>query len=368
MWRQTSAILAGVLATLASTARAEPSPSLEAALEVQPGRDPCIAASALRARVQRWLKPGALQAGVTVVVNAAVQPLSFSLERGGSVVAKRNFDVLPAACDDRLDAVALAITLAIEHASAPGAGTAGVGTPGAPTPGATTPSTTAEPPRSAEPANGPDAKGQPETTASAKSQKPTQAEAEVEASAESPPDTAPTKGSLGHLRLEAGGTWLVEALPDPALAISAGVEWALIGPVQLELAGLFAPQSQTTLGEGSAHSQLFGGRALACLSGPAARFGLEGCAGAAGGVARATGSSSSSLPVSKTATMAWVAGVLRVALRYPADSRFSVRVAADGLANVVRPKLEVSGPGAPHPEYAFPLGFAGSLELLFALP
>jgi hypothetical protein len=75
---------------------------------------------------------------------------------------------------------------------------------------------------------------------------------------------------------------------------------------------------------------------------------------------------------SADATLGWVAGVLRAAVRYPATAPISLRFALDGLLNVLQPELQVEIEGMPDaPPLSMatgPLGAAGSLELVIELP
>src|SRR5690349_5419355 len=88
-------------------------------LEVEPDAGGCIREPALRERIQRWLN-AQLPADevITVRMRAGSRPVSFAVMRGEDAIAERQFDVLPERCRDRLDALGLAIALAIEHAHA----------------------------------------------------------------------------------------------------------------------------------------------------------------------------------------------------------------------------------------------------------
>jgi hypothetical protein len=372
MLRWAPAIVASGLCAWASAARAQPSDTV---LSVREDHEGCIGERSLRARVGHWLKRGALPTGITVVVDAASQPVSFSLSREGRVVAERSFELLPDACKDRLDAVALAVALAIEHATAPqdvagtSSGKAQLDARHEPTSGTDTTKTETTP--KAETAPKPEA-------AQTKEKKPApeapKAEAPkpppVQKPEESPAVAAPaaSAATLGPFRLHAGGAYLVETLPSSAAAMVAGVERTIAPHIDLGVTAMAAFGGKATLGAGSAHPDAYGARALLCTSWHVENLDLEGCAGAAGGVAIATGEN---LTSPKTATMAWLVGWARAALVVPAQSAVSVRFALDGLVNAVRPELHatplVQG-GTDKTATAFPLGAAASIELRFALP
>jgi hypothetical protein len=111
MWRW----VALVLSTLASQATAHAQPRF--ALEVDGAADGCVTQAALGPRVAHWLKPDADVHELSVAVRAREAPLRFTLRRSGQPIAQRSFEVLPTRCADRLEAVAIAIALALEHAA-----------------------------------------------------------------------------------------------------------------------------------------------------------------------------------------------------------------------------------------------------------
>src|SRR3954470_19096440 len=113
MWRGVLAMAAVELLGLTTHAAAQAKPSLGDVLEVHADDTGCVTEPALRARVQRWLKPQGVASDVHVEVDAAATPPRFDVRRGGQDVAARSFEVLPEACSDRLDAIAIAVALAI---------------------------------------------------------------------------------------------------------------------------------------------------------------------------------------------------------------------------------------------------------------
>jgi hypothetical protein len=377
-------MVASALWLCAARVRAEASASLETQLEVQPDAGGCISTRAVRARVAHWLKRPP-RAGVGVVVHAASQPVSFSVEREGRVVAERSFEHLPAACAERVDAVALAVALAIEQAaentsearpSDEAAATAGANAAAASGVQPEASGVAAKTPQASKPQDPgqqsaePSAK-EPLETAPPEAAKPEPARSPraVNAGERSARDdgaaaATPSRSHPGALRLEAGASYLLGVLPSPTGLISVGIEWLVLPRFELRFAGVLVPASQTAFKGGSALSQVYGARVLACGLVLAGIFGVEGCAGGVGGVARATGEGFDSNP---STTMAWLAAMARAGLRFPAEGAISLRIAADGLANLWRPELSVEG-GRKQTASGHAFGAAGSIELLFALP
>jgi hypothetical protein len=336
-----------------------------------------VTKSTLQPRVQRWLGATAIRSGLRVIVRGAAQPMAFSVQHGAVDFAERSFDVLPQNCTDRVDAVALTVALAIQHAeqaqteeeataaaaappTAPST-TAPVATPPAKTLAKTQAKPPAKPP--AKPAAKPPVKPAAEP-APAKKKPPNTTKIE-EASAPDDAATTPEDPDALRVRLHAAANFLSEVLPESALGVGFGAELQTSRALSVMLTGLYVPQTAQALATGSVLMQLYGGRALLCLGSPTAGLVLEGCIGAAGGAVLATGSD---YDTNADAKMAWVAGVLRGAARFPEHGLIGVRLAVDGLINVVRPTPQLVLDGATKQTVAFPIGFAGSLELLIALP
>jgi hypothetical protein len=376
---------------LSAAARAQPEASLEAVVRVEPDTRGCVTKAALQARVRHWLDASTALDDVAVEVRAAARPPAFVVLRSGSIIAERRFPVLPTQCRDRLDALAIAIALALENAAhtstsaqregasdAPSRAVIGAdsGRPLAPlqplpprvpsAPPSEAPSRTPIRPRpfpTPEPIAGP-APTPPPTAAPVPTPVPIAARPVARAPTRAPtPTPAPTLDrtppvSLGTsnlaLRLQAGIALIGEVLPAPALALQAGGE-LIIGPshrFSLALDGLITSQTDNALAGAESQSQLFAGRALACWAWPVGALVAESCAGLALGAVNAAGNGYSiqDLPT----TLLWVAGVVRFAVRYPRQGAFSARLAADGFVNAERPRLLVqtadgsvvaSGPG-----------------------
>jgi len=336
--------------------------TLDETLRVEPSADGCVTKATLQPRVQRWLGATAIRSGLRVIVRGAAQPMAFSVQRDAVDFAERSFDVLPQKCTDRVDAVALTVALAIQHAEQ--AQTEEEATAAAAAP-PTAPSTTA--PVATPPAETPaKTPAKPPANPAPIQEKPLNKTKTEEASAPDDADTTtPEDPDALRLRLHAAATFLSEVLPESALGLGFGAELQTSRALSVMLTGLYVPQTAQALATGSVLMQLYGGRALLCLGSPAAGLVLEGCVGAAGGAVLATGSGYN---VREAATMAWVAGVLRGAARFPERGLIGVRLAVDGLINAVRPTPQLVLDGATKQALAFPIGFAGSLELLIALP
>jgi hypothetical protein len=82
-------------------------------LSVSPREAACPSRDAIHARLTTLLG-GAIPADVRVVLRLDATPVVFELSRDGEEPAERSFDVLPASCDARADALALAIAVAID--------------------------------------------------------------------------------------------------------------------------------------------------------------------------------------------------------------------------------------------------------------
>jgi hypothetical protein len=360
MWRPMrlgfASILLVVLAGTGPARAQQANAQLAAALTVEPSADGCITAAALRPKIARWLRRSTPPAGLAVSVHGASEPLAFTLERDGQTIAERTFERLPARCKDRLDAMAIAIAIAIDPAVAELA---------------------AEPPEegAAEATPGPEAT-QPEPEQPAAEQPPPTEPVPEAAPPELKPKTEPAAARIEEEEqvstrptwwLHAGGGVLLETLPEAAFVGEAGVEHA-VGPLRLALDALVAPVTQVEVRPGSADLLLVGGRLTACMSLAAGELALDGCGGAAGGAVRA---SATGYDQSATPTMGWLSGLLRAALRFPTNGSFSGRLAVDGLIHVARPKLVVKQTGEEDPvdtAGSSVVGLAASLELLVALP
>jgi hypothetical protein len=122
-------------------------------------------------------------------------------------------------------------------------------------------------------------------------------------------------------------------------------------------------EAERALGAGTARAQLFAARIHACRPVAAGSFELEGCAGAAVGLAAARGQGYDD---DMQSIMGWVAPLVRAGLRYPQTGTVSLRLTLAGMINLVRPRLVQRG-RAEHAATAGALGGAAGLELLIAI-
>ncbi len=387
-----SALVLGMLAVHARV-QAQAGAGLGDGLRVEPSADGCVTLATLEPRVRRWLDAQARRGVIAVAVHAGGEPPAFSVLRDGKVIARRSFDVLPAACSDRLDAIAVAVAVAIEHATSGrmaraaserrGERAAGQSTRPAPAQTAPARGEPAPVPPAPAPAAPPDAQPPPPPTAP-------EADAEPEVGPEpnderAPDEAAPAEGAENAedaqdavgagasagvgVRLFAGVALLAEVLPEAAFALGAGAELEPSPLLRVAAAALFTLPSEGALAGGTFQSQLLAARAHVCLGRrfAADALDLEGCGGGAAGLVLASGDD---FEQDHDVTLGWAALVLRAALRYPASAPISLRFALDGLVHALQPALEVEVPGEPAAASAEagPVGAAGSLELVIALP
>jgi hypothetical protein len=319
-------------------AHGQVAPSLEGLLSVQPDPSGCIDEPALRARVRHWLAPRALVPAAGVRVRVHADPVAFSVQRDGRNVARREFAVLPVQCANRLDALALAIAVALEHlAREQPSAFAASGAPPAPAAG---------------------------TVDSAAREADQAAELPATDDVASRDPRAASRASIRYGVLAHASLW-VEALPETAAAFGLGLELG-IDRWRFAAIALASTQTDTALADGRAQARFFGGRAQACLSltAFAPELQAEPCAGLIAGVVPARGDG---FPVERRATFGYVAALLRLALRYPAQGMLSLRIAIDGLLNASRPELQVTGASSTSDSTAL-FGAAPSIELLVELP
>jgi hypothetical protein len=356
------ALLALMLMRASASAQ---SPTLD--LQVAPDPRGCITDAALRARVQHYLSRRARPAQVQIAVSASDVGASFSVRRGGRDVAERRFELLPEACGSRLDAIALAIALAVEQATNPRSGSESESESGSGSESESESGSDASHGAAAVPAGEKGAAGakpeQPEPAKPAAEPGP----ARDDSGETRAPSAMGGKESELQVRLFAGGGALFEVAPKPAFTVQAGVDLDLVRSFGLRFAALYGRAQAVEIQGGSVGSQLIGGRALACLQLPTGDFALEGCGGIAGGALLASGNDD--FAQAHDVALGWFAGSARAALRYPATSLFSLRLALDGHLSIFRPELEVRDLRGEKVDEAAALvaGGAVSIELLLAL-
>jgi hypothetical protein len=348
VWR--SVLIVSCLLGSHATAGAQRGEGLGEVLDVERDEARCITEGALRRRVAHWLRADAELADIEVKVHAAAEPLTFTVRRRGEIVAERRFDVLPRRCADRVEAVALAVALGLEHAASGGT----LATQPAPATGAEGATPSAEAEAEAE------AAAEPAATEAATARTPS-----PPAPAEAGPAASRSDGEAPRVYAHATGAVLIEVMPSAMIALGAGGELQF-DRMRFALSAIATTESEHALARGVASSQLFAARPRACLLWIAAGLELEGCAGAVLGAAVARGNGYDD---EMRATMAWVAPLLRAGLRYPQTGTLSLRLALEGMVHVVRPRLRVAVDEAEASTAAAgPVGGGVGLELVVAIP
>jgi hypothetical protein len=367
MLRWSRAWLALLVCWPSETALAQSRSELGEALLVEPDKSGCITHAAVLSRVLHWLKPSVEIGDVQVLVRGRARPPSFVVRRGAGSPAERSFDVLPARCRDRVDAMALAIALALEEVTRMEPEAEGSLAP-APSP--------APLPNRAPTTDHQAGWALPDSRADA-----AVVERSREAGADTPalpPPASESSSSAGRpeaadateegtlrVRLRAGVDGMIEALPEPVLALHAGGELVFDREQRwsVGLDALVSSQSETAYADGRVLARLYAGRAVACFDWPLGDAALSGCAGTGLGVTVARGDDFAS---QESTTLFWASLLVRTALRYPRSGVVGGRLAIDGFANLARPEYRVKGVETP-PLAARRFGAAASLELIVAL-
>ena len=365
--RQVCALCAlACVLVVARDARAQPATGLE--LAVEDDAQACVTEPSLRARIDRFLRVRQ-PIDVEIVVRPDARPVAFELRRGGASIAERRFRVLPEACASRLDALAIAIAVAVEQAVGPEHAEVDAAAVAAVEEGREEPVATSTPEEPTKPeAKKPEAK-KPEAkkleTKKPEAKKAQDGEDENESGEEAQPPEPSGPPLKVRLALLAGGDLLLRALPETAIAGHLGAELRLGSIFAASLAALIAPSVSIEVGDGRAQSVLLGLRAAGCAGSSPTGLRLEGCAVVAGGGVWAKGAGE--LDATQSTTVGWLGVGPRLAVTYPAQGPFGVRLSGDLLGNLVRPGVRVAGSGGTQ-RAAAKLGGAGSLELWLALP
>ncbi len=277
--------LAGLLLALAHPGAAVAARPIDDLVFVT-GTDPCVTAAALRPSVRRWLGRDAGDDDLRVDVQTGAA-LSFVVRVDGRVVANRRFTHLTGACPSVLDAIAIAIALAIDQR-------------GGPAPEAT-----------------PESRPAPVALAA--------------------PATQSAPAAPGRLSVAASGGALL-GFPGgaPSYALELGWARARLG-VGVGLRG--AGPVDVAVGGGTVRSTLVAGEARGCLRAPRTRLTALGCVGAAFGrlLVRPTGFG----PEGRAGSATWSAATAEGTLEVPLGGRFGLFVRATLAVPLVRPALDV---------------------------
>ena len=329
-------------------------------LEVK-AADSCLRADALRSRVAHYMAHKATPVGVRVVVDLPSDGAELRIYRSDVLLSRRRFERLPTACEDRRDAVALTIALALEDPA--------VAAPAEQTQSAVVVSPNASPEATQVASTQITPEPEPET-------KPTPRSDNTTPPADDEPDQVVLSNmpsSISHsrtgerslgLQFQLGARWLTEALAFPVWAGSLGVALPLSENIAVALSALASTLGTTSFEGGQARGRLYGLEAMGCGSLPLGPAALDLCAGATFAACDVSGRL---YPMARPdTTLLWAAGLARVALRWPASSTFSLRLFAQGHVNLSRPTLQVERASRDlQPAW---LGVSLGLELVISLP
>ncbi len=316
-WRRLVALVFAI-ATSSGTALADdPAPvPLAEAISVDSVGEACADSGALVERVGHWLRRPSLAAGITVQVELGGEgaAASFELRRPGEPPAVRSFDVLPGECEARLDALGLAIAIAIDPAVIERVADAEA-----------VDDTTPQPPAEQE------GEG-PETFEEAPP---------VESVPEESPDPSPQDQPTSRWRhaVSLGGTFAWRLIPDLAATATLGFRSVLEERFVLRVGGWVSSAAEHSLGPGAFESRLFGGRVDACGRWAVPPVGLDVCGGVLAGALRAEGLRFSENLVT---TRPWVAVAVGARAEVPLSTRFGLALSAEGVVPLLRPEVHVS--------------------------
>jgi hypothetical protein len=263
--------------------------------------DDCIHHEAVVDRLSRWLGTSLLDGSIEVTLDVARH--SFHISRPGRT-SHRTLGPLQGACADRLDAITLAMALAIDHTVAD---RLGIGA-GATDPPEEEAHTDAEPPR-----------------------------APIEPSAPAPVRSPerPTHRLQGGAFAEVGAALHVVPGWRPALAGGAALHF---GPhLSARLGGLWMSEGTAPLGRGTAHYRLWAGRVDLCGGHTVRRLALDGCAGRGVGRLALQGTG---FEEDLSVRQLWVAAIARAAASH-ATGPFHFGVAVDVFAPLTRQRVHV---------------------------
>jgi hypothetical protein len=305
-------------------------------LRVTPDARGCITEAGLRARVARLDVQAKDAYGLALALDASREPAVLEVRRNDVVIATRRFDALPERCAERLQTIALVMTLAIEHAIMPEE------------------LAESEP----QPAPAPE-RGVPDATPAQRAAKPEPAVQPVPVES----NDARVERQEPALRTLVSVGAAYGLLPELSGALAVGVELPSPG-LRIGLGAVVTSEASTSLADGTVLTRLVGARAYGCASGEGLALDLQACAGVTLGVL--SGSGRDYAP-SADATGTLFAPLVRLAARYPARGLLSVGPALEGFVHVVRPELQVSGNAGG--ASSLPLfGAALSLEAVLAIP
>ncbi|HKP57751.1 MAG TPA: hypothetical protein VJV78_13560 [Polyangiales bacterium] len=327
----------------------------------------CLSERALKRRIAYFTNDNPQNFGFDVHVRARADGYTeFELERGGSSVAVRGFPTLPEACAERVDAIAIAIAIAMEQADS----LAGTPVEGAP------------PPVQQAPANGVIASALPadasarelpadaRDTTSPDDAPPVRTD---EAGAKAPPadmrrDTPPPtpasrpgKRPADRYSVRAGAGVLFGLLPSPVVAALAGGDIGIFdGSLYISVSALLSGQTRDDLATGQLTAQLVAGRGALCYRVQTEWVALCVCPGVSIGGYITHGDD---YDQDRDANLPWVAAFAHTGLRV-FDGALKLELSVEGYANIVRPSMWVEG-SSDEPFTAPVFALSSMAELLF---
>ena len=327
-------------------------------LTVEPKDDPCITLDALKQRTESYLQTDSPRHAVAIDVIVAHGKVSFSVKRKATQLAHRQFTELPTECAARIDAVALAIALALEAAGEGRVVFETSSTPGGSenlSDDATAKSDTgfdSDPGEVPKVSQGGGASGSANgtsTTRTADSQPkraaldPRQHE-ETEMDDDGAPVVAESASSTPwSLRLAAGAGVVLGVKPDASWVLKARAALQF-DHLSIEVGGLWSPHSQNTVADvrtGKAKTALYAGHLGACWSDQLSVFSTDACLSVLAGALTGQGVGFDS---NQHVSLPWLATALSVGARLPLAGPFGCELRVDALQNVVQPVVVVEGP------------------------
>lgn len=301
-----------MLLSSAALAQVDPRPLTDGVSVSVSTSDLCMTAEPLITRIVHWRRHDQLDGRISVRVLDRSGVLAFDILFQGRVVAERTFDRLPRECATRRDAVALAVSLALDHVVQRReeiAAEFAVLPPPAPT--------TVNPSDAAPSANAP-------TTA------------------EFTPDSAAGAGDSDdrlQLGFAVGAALLVHGLPGLSALGEVAIELSR-GWIMGRLGVLASTSTSASLIDGEVSTRLVGGRADLCVVHPVSTLAVIGCGGMQAGAVHMTGKG---FAESSTSVQPWVSGSARAMLEWPRGT-LRMRLVVEGVIPLLSPSAQVVAP------------------------
>lgn len=314
--------------------------------------DNCVVQGALIRYIVKWLKTDQIESDIRIIVNVKGtkgRDVSFEFYKKEELAAYRRFDILPDNCTDRLDAVSLAIALAIDHTVLDKLENLTEGPTVVPT---TSQAQTSDPSNEESIAvkdiqdstHSIDKKSTDtysvEQTSEESSRILSNQSQKLEKNSQIPDQRYPheeTKNFIG-IRGFAGIASLFEVLPGTTIGGIGGVSLSFAEMTNLRISGIFTANDETPLGNGVAALHLIAGRLDGCLHWPNDFTDFDFCAGAAVGALFLKGKY---FEQNRETERPWVAALGQVAMSWPRKSVVGLRFSLDGVVSLLRSRLQV---------------------------